>query len=533
MLAELVNTITSPNRPPGSAVLVLLTLVLVGYLFLGRKTRLPNVPTLKISSRPGGLGAADDAATYMSNMMRVLQAGYNKYSRHGQNYLLRTPSGLELVVAPKFLEEIRRAPESHVSNLAANNEIMQVGHTLHPRLMWDQYHFDAPIRKSLTQSLGPKLPDIVEEAKLSLEDTVGSPAGWSSHAMHPLAFTTVTRTANRLLFGPDLARNPEFTTLSIEYTTTMFGGAQTIRHLPELLKPLAMWWKTGIYKQQAIARKHLIPSLTQRIADEDLYRREGRTDEWARVKAEDVIQWVLDVTPATERVPDRLVYRMLHINVAAVHTSSVNFLDAMHCLAMMPRIHEDLREEIERVFRVEGGWTKQALTYLVKLDSFMHEVARLCVSSAVKMKRKTIKDWHLSDGTLVPKGTTMAMNHSPVVLDAGTFENPHTFDPYRMYRKRQEEGKANQYQFVMTSDTNLNFGHGKHACPGRFFAANEIKTLLVLMLMRYEFEAEYPAGLEGIIQGEWYGESRSPVRDVDVRFRGRRSEVPEDLAVFF
>lgn len=66
-----------------------------------------------------------------------------------------------------------------------NAQLMQLGHTLHRRLMWDQYHFELPIRKSLTQSLGPKLPDIVEEAKLSLVEYIGDCPGKSTSAPSP------------------------------------------------------------------------------------------------------------------------------------------------------------------------------------------------------------------------------------------------------------------------------------------------------------------------------------------------------------
>lgn len=59
--------------------------------------------------------------------------------------------------------------------------------------------------------------------------------------MGSLAFSVVTRTANRLLFGPTLARNDEFLTLSITYTITMFGGANMIRNWPSILKPAVMW----------------------------------------------------------------------------------------------------------------------------------------------------------------------------------------------------------------------------------------------------------------------------------------------------
>lgn len=200
--------------------------------------------------------------------------------------------------------------------------------------------------------------------------------------MWPVSFNLVARTANRLLFGVNLARDPEFLKLSIDYTKTMFGGAHMIRDWPHLLKPVVMYFKTGIYAQQAIARKHLVPILTQRIADEDRYASEGRLDEWAKIKAEDTIQWVLDVSPPKERDPRRLVYRMLHINIAAVHTSSVTFLDNAYCLALHPEIHDEIREEITRVFEEEKGWTKQGLTKLAKLDSFMREVSRLCASAS-------------------------------------------------------------------------------------------------------------------------------------------------------
>ncbi|KAL2417885.1 Cytochrome P450 monooxygenase [Exophiala dermatitidis] len=41
-------------------------------------------------------------------------------------------------------------------------------------------------------------------------------------------------------------------------------------------------------------------------------------------------------------------------------------------------------------------------------------------------------------------------------------------------------------QFIATSPTYLGFGHGRHACPGRFFAANELKLLMAYLLTRYD-----------------------------------------------
>lgn len=40
----------------------------------------------------------------------------------------------------------------------------------------------------------------------------------------------------------------------------------------------------------------------------------------------------------------------------------------------------------------------------------------------------------------------------------------------------------------------MSFGFGRHACPGRFFAANEIKLILARMLLDYDIKM--PEGVE-------------------------------------
>lgn len=67
------------------------------------------------------------------------------------------------------------------------------------------------------------------------------------------------------------------------------------------------------------------------------------------------------------------------------------------------------------------------------------------------------------------------------------------FDPYRFRNLRKPEtpdpiGYKNreQYQYVSVTKENMTFGFGKHACPGRFFAANEIKLIMARILLTYD-----------------------------------------------
>jgi cytochrome P450 len=68
------------------------------------------------------------------------------------------------------------------------------------------------------------------------------------------------------------------------------------------------------------------------------------------------------------------------------------------------------------------------------------------------------------------------------------FKEPSKFDGKRFLDLRSQPGNESRYQFVTTSPDSLGFGHGIHGCPGRFFAANEIKLMIVHLLMKFDWK---------------------------------------------
>ena len=112
-----------------------------------------------------------------------------------------------------------------------------------------------------------------------------------------------------------------------------------------------------------------------------------------------------------------------------------------------------------------------------------------------------LKTFTLSNGQVIPAGTMIEVPAVAVNSDPQVFPSPLEFDPLRFYRLRQEakargsvEGAALN-QFVSVSQNSLTFGYGRHACPGRFFAANEIKMILANVLLRYD--VKMPEGSTG------------------------------------
>lgn len=87
---------------------------------------------------------------------------------------------------------------------------------------------------------------------------------------------------------------------------------------------------------------------------------------------------------------------------------------------------------------------------------------------------------------MLKKGEKIIGNMSHM-WDSDTYDNALTFDPYRFVKMRQT-GDDRKAHLVSTSTEHLGFGHGIHACPGRFFAANEIKILLCHLLLKYDWK---------------------------------------------
>jgi cytochrome P450 len=99
-----------------------------------------------------------------------------------------------------------------------------------------------------------------------------------------------------------------------------------------------------------------------------------------------------------------------------------------------------------------------------------------------------LKTTRLSDGLVLPKGTFISMPTYSIARDPEFYENPLEFDPWRFYKLRmRSDADANRHQLTSTGPTNLAFGYGNAACPGRSFAAVEMKSILAHFIHNYDF----------------------------------------------
>lgn len=103
------------------------------------------------------------------------------------------------------------------------------------------------------------------------------------------------------------------------------------------------------------------------------------------------------------------------------------------------------------------------------------------------MTRVCLKNVTLSDGHVLPEGALVGFG--PVLQsDPSVWPNADMFDSYRFLKLRQQPGDENRWQLASTAPEITSFGYGTHACPGRFFAANEMKLLMAHLILHYDWK---------------------------------------------
>ena len=157
-----------------------------------------------------------------------------------------------------------------------------------------------------------------------------------------------------------------------------------------------------------------------------------------------------------------------------------------------------LRDEISEVAQGKP-WTKVLLAKMVKTDSVCKETLRIHSFGTRSLVRKVMVDGvKTEDGILLPKGAMVSILARPAQCDEGNFEDPYKFDPFRFSRMRANNASSDDHNskkdkganlsFISTSPHYLPFGHGRHACPGRFTIDFELKMMIAYLLTNYELE---------------------------------------------
>ncbi|KAM3500888.1 hypothetical protein MY11210_009451, partial [Beauveria gryllotalpidicola] len=168
-----------------------------------------------------------------------------------------------------------------------------------------------------------------------------------------------------------------------------------------------------------------------------------------------------------------------------------------------------------------------SLDNLKLLDSTLKEVQRIKPVALFTMNRIATQDVTLSNGFTIPKGRLVYVD-STSSANAEIYDAPEFFDAYRFSNLRERLDFASKALFVSTSGVHLGFGHGDHACPGRFLAAREIKIALCHLLLKYDWKLAGKSDVTPHVLGTAYVDNP----DLSLLFRRREEELEIESVAF-
>lgn len=197
-----------------------------------------------------------------------------------------------------------------------------------------------------------------------------------------------------------------------------------------------------------------------------------------------------------ERTPDYLSRRIMALNFAAIHTTTLTTCNVLLDIFSQRPTASLLRDEsLVSSASWNKTWNRGRLNQMLRLDSALRESLRLWGLVAKAMSRKVMQPEGITlpSGQRLPQGTTVCISGWGLHHDEHMYSRPLEFIHDRFMRaspsKKEIDKEISAGQAA--AETDLAFaawGIGKHACPGRFFAVDLIKIILIHVLLDYEVE---------------------------------------------
>ncbi|KAG9311584.1 cytochrome P450 [Chiua virens] len=461
-----------------AACAIVVTMIVIEWL--RRCPRLDAFPTVGSN---GWLGSW--SGQYLTSTAEMLQKGYDKY--HSKPFKIAYQHRWVVILNKReHVEQVVKASEDDLSFFHALNEWLNLRYTVGDE---SNENSGRVVRwlSHLTRHTRTMYPDMREEIVTTFNELLDLNDGgseWKSVPALSMVQQVISRASNRAFVGLPLCRNADYIGLNVRFSINVVKAGVSIGTLPKLMRPLAAHLLARIVtREKARALKHLGPVIENRLT---YLKKYGNA--WTE-KPNDLLSWLIDEGEGPGLTIEGLVLRVLMVNTSAIHNSAHSFTHALYYLAANPQYIQPLREEVETVIE-EEGWTKDGLDKMTKIDSFLKECQRLEGVNSLAIKRKATKDFTFSDGTFIPKGTMIGIATRSLHLDDNLYENARAFEPFRFDAMQSEDKVDIKYRLTSTGMEYLPFGHGKHACPGRFFAAMEMMIMLAHIVITYDVQLE-------------------------------------------
>lgn len=417
-------------------------------------------------------------------------------------------SGPQAIVLPnEKLSWMLDQPDNVLSVGEAHYEQLAGKYSFTDPLVLKELYHEHVVHKYLARRVHTTIPRVWAGIQTTIDQLWGTDTDkWQEFKVMNVLTKVVASVSNHFLVSLPLAANEDFLISGRAFADDVILCGLVNGLLAEPLKPLIMPIVAlrNRYHLWRVSR-HALPVIGQRLADVE----ESEKKSEAEVELpDDYITWHIKYAKSERNTrklkPLEIVKSLMGIEFAANHTTLLVFTNVLlDLLGSDPKLGylSSIREEIEHVYAESGQvWTKASLAKLYRTDSAIRESMRMN-SVLYAVTRKVIAPEGVrneEEGWTAPYGSHISVAVDARHFDPEVYPDPHTYDAFRFSREMgayeagdkssKEYLKLKSKSIVSTSQDFLLFGHGRHACPGRFFIEGELKMLLAYMLMNYDLQ---------------------------------------------
>ncbi|KAI0449875.1 cytochrome P450 monooxygenase [Xylaria acuta] len=482
---------------PAPYVLAIVLVLSTTYAWATSNPSLKKLPYVNPSNL---FSNAQAKREYRYSAKTILQKARKQYPN--QPYRMTTEYGEVVMLQSEWFNEIRNLPGLSFFGTFSQERICEIpGFEPLAALGSSGKLVQIIARKQLTKLLAQVTAPLSEEIAHAVTINLGQSTGqrpiiihnfhrtklifeeWREITIAHALLDITARMSSRIFLGEELARDEEWLRITKNYTVDAVGAVIVLSKYPVNLRPYIGWLfpecrrVKDYYKR---TRNVINPILKKR---QDMKQAALAAGQPAPV-FNDALEWIEQESKELNSGYDAVIFQLI-LSTVAISTTADLLQSVLVDLIQHPESMQAVRHEIVHVLGQEG-WKKSSLYNLKLLDSVIKETQRIRPLFTA-MRRAVEADTVLSDGTVVKKGSRVHID-THRMEDPEVYENPEVWKGDRFLELRSQPGKEHLAQLVTTSVDHFGFGHGEHACPGRFFAANEIKITLCHLLMKYDWE---------------------------------------------
>ncbi|KAI1078736.1 hypothetical protein F5B20DRAFT_591291 [Whalleya microplaca] len=434
--------------------------------------------------------------------------------------------GPTILIPSRLNPELRNVRESELNALMVHDKFLQKWHTLPDptwtfkpaKMYWAAFRgvlnrsIDADV--STTASEAAKICDEVLSKRSIRKDSESEPLcdRWDEMYIKEVMMKIVTKNVSRLYVGKDLASDDNYISCLLGVLNGVLASVWIVNMTPDAIKPL-------------VRLMSCLPIWLRKRKLDRLYYNKLLTEKKLQVEKGEKVDihddFATSLTAKAKRMPDKRFYelsnmssRMLAQHFAAVHSTGTVSFRLCQKLMAHPELADKLRQEA-RVTLTQPenpeAWTAGELSALRLHDCFIAETLRTEPLIYSTIRRTCVQEggYTFSDGTYIPKGFDVGIPTDQVHHDARFWgSDPKIFNPDRWLRREDP--------VTYVENDFYGFGHGRHACVGRFFASRLMKIMLIHINFTYEMKL-VPGQGEGHFG---FGFMHAPV-DLKVKLRRR------------